>query len=251
MNVRYIARDDYDRELKTRRGTDVGYYSRKEMKRKFPRGGYITVGCIGARLRKPAGHLVTEDGEEIYYTLHYPKFCYGVDGYMACGNRQYVAVLKNRLARNLLLTLAALLLAVGLAVGIFYILNRGGTDLDPNAKNYEPDFEYSENTDPDHIAIPGYEEIRMEAGTDTAYVALWNPPANPCYFKFQICQGDEVLYESGLIEPGKAVTEIQFDRTFQEGTYDIVINISTFSLDDPEKPMNGGSVECKLTAYVQ
>lgn len=89
----------------------------------------------------------------------------------------------------------------------------------------------------------------MAAETDTAYVALWNPPTNPCYFQFQVTYEGETLYESGLIEPGKAVTEVPLGRTFEAGTYDLKIVIKTFSLEDAKTPMNGGNIECTLNVY--
>lgn len=222
------------------------------MKKKFPQGGYILAGGIGNGMGKPVGNLLTEDGSIPYHTLQYPRFSYGIDGYIECGDEQYLAVVKNRLPRNLLLLIIVLALLAGLGFLIYYLAGNGnGRGLDPNAKDYEPSFEYQGTTDPDHIALPGYDEITMAAGTDTAYVALWNPPTNPCYFQFQVIYDGDILYESGLVEPGKAVTEVPLGRTFEAGIYDLEIAIKTFSLEDGETPMNGGNINCTLVALEQ
>ena len=227
----------------------IEYYSKSRMKKKFPQGGYILTGGVGSGMGKPIGNLLTEEGCVPYYTLQYSRFTHGIDGYIDCGDQHFLAVVKNRLLRNLVLLILALALLAGLGFLIYYLAGNGdGRDLDPNAQNYEPAFEYQENIDPDHIALPGYEEINMAAGTDTAYVALWNPPTNPCYFQFQVIYEGDVLFESGLVEPGKAVTEVPLGRTFEAGTYDIEIVINTFSLEDGESPMNGGNIECTLVA---
>mgnify|MGYP005781838849 FL=1 len=250
MDLSYIRRKGYDKELKRADGSVIEYYSKARMKKKFPRGGYILAGGIGSGMGRPIGRLHTEEDSVPYYTLQYSRFTHGIDGYIDCGDKQFLAVVKNRLPRNLALLLLAAALAAGLGVLIWYLAGRGdGQGLDPNAEDYEPSFEYQGSTDPDHIALPGYEEINMAAETDTAYVALWNPPTNPCYFQFQVTYEGETLYESGLIEPGKAVTEVPLGRTFEAGTYDLKIVIKTFSLEDAKTPMNGGNIECTLNVY--
>ena len=247
MDLSYNRRKGYDKELKTADGSVIGYYSKTRMKKKFPKGGYILAGGIGSGMGTSIGDLLTEEGSIPYYTLQYSRFIYGVDGYIDCGDRQYLAVVKNWLPRNLVVLVLVLAVLAGLGVWIYHLAGNGN-GLDPNAEDYEPSFDFQETADPNHIALPGYEEITITAGTDTAYVALWNPPSNPCYFQFQMVYDDEVLYESGLIEPGKAVTEVPLGRTFDAGIYDLNIVINTFSLEDGETPMNGGNIECSLVA---
>ena len=247
MDLSYNRRKGYDKGLKTADGSVIGYYSKTRMKKKFPKGGYILAGGIGSGMGTSIGNLLTEEGSIPYHTLQYSRFIYGIDGYIDCGDRQYLAVVKNRLPRNLVVLIFILAVLAGMGVWIYHLAGNGN-GLDPNAEDYEPSFEYSGVTDPDHIALPGYEEIKIVAGTDTAYVALWNPPSNPCYFQFQLVYDGDILYESGLIEPGKAVTEVPLGRTFDAGIYDLNITINTFSLEARETPMNGGNIECKLVA---
>lgn len=250
MDLSYNKRKGYDKELNTINGSVIRYYSKTRMKKKFPRGGYILAGGIGSGMGTSIGELLMEDGSIPYYTLQYSRFTHGIDGYIDCGDKQYLAVVKNRLPRNIVLLILILAILAGIGFLIYHLAGNE-TGLDPNAEDYEPSFKFQESIDPDHIALPGYDEITMTAGTDTAYVALWNPPSNPCYFQFQVVYEGEVLYESGLIEPGKAVREIPLGRTFEAGVYDLNIMIKTFSLEDGETPMNGGNIECKLVAVEQ
>ena len=57
-----------------------------------------------------------------------------------------------------------------------------------------------------------------------------------------------MVYESGLIPPGNAITEVHFNRTFSKGTYPIIVSISSFDLTDPEAQLNGGEIEAQLIA---
>ena len=125
-----------------------------------------------------------------------------------------------------------------------------GPELDPSIGKYKPDIVLPEGADPTRITIPGYDNIHMEASSDTAYVALWNPDDNPCYFKFriQLNSDGKVIYESGLIPPGYAVTEVQFNQKFQKGTYPVKIEIESYDLSNYETRLNGGEIETQIVS---
>ena len=54
------------------------------------------------------------------------------------------------------------------------------------------------------------------------------------------------IYESDLIEPGKAVREFEVSEPLDPGDYEIHLNISTYSMDDTMTPMNGAVVKADL-----
>ena len=56
----------------------------------------------------------------------------------------------------------------------------------------------------------------------------------------------EVLYQSKLIAPGKAVLEIKLSRPLPAGDYALLIGIDSFSLADGTTPMNGGEQKVLL-----
>lgn len=246
MEYIYSASDRYNKELKNNEYSCLAYFSKKAIKKEYPRGGYVVVGGIGRGLKNKYDDFLYGEEKCPFYTLHYPKLRYGIDGYFHVGNDQYIAVVKNRLFRNLIIALFIIAAITAAIIGGRALLGDNG--LDPSAKDFTPSNDLTVNTDPDHISLPGYDSVTLQAGTDTAYVALWNPPKNPCYFKFSIILDEETLYETGLIEPGKAVTEIKLNRTFEAGTYPIQIKIDTFDLGDKDTPLNGGLIETNLVA---
>ena len=97
------------------------------------------------------------------------------------------------------------------------------------------------------IKIPGYPSISLPKDKETVNVALLNPEGNPCYFTFELVLKDsgESLYQSKLVPPGKAITEITMTRALAEGEYEAVIKITTTSIEDGSA-MNGANVETVL-----
>jgi hypothetical protein len=137
------------------------------------------------------------------------------------------------------------IIAGGVVLGIQINKWMVDPDIDPNAQKYP----YPGVTDvaEDQIAVPGYSTIRFPADTQKVNIVLPNPDENPCYFVFSIVLAEtgEVLYRSGMVPPGMALTEITLSRPLESGTYSIDIRIETFSLTD-KSPMNGANVQATL-----
>lgn len=98
------------------------------------------------------------------------------------------------------------------------------------------------------IKIPGYGELTIGKDAGGFQMSLVNPEGNPCYFKYtlEIPEMSAVLYDSDLIEPGKAITEFAVQNLPEKGDYDLYINISTYSLDESLESMNGAQVKTIL-----
>lgn len=98
------------------------------------------------------------------------------------------------------------------------------------------------------IKIPGYGDLTVKAGTDTWDIALVNPEGNQCYFQYSITidDGETPIYQSDLIEPGKAIEKFQVTEELEQGDYEIHLNISTYSMDEELAPMNGADVKSVL-----
>lgn len=98
------------------------------------------------------------------------------------------------------------------------------------------------------IKIPGYGELTIGKDAGEFQMSLVNPEGNPCYFKYtlEIPETSEVLYDSDLIEPGKAITKFAVENLPEKGDYDLYINISTYSLDGSLESMNGAQVKTIL-----
>ena len=69
------------------------------------------------------------------------------------------------------------------------------------------------------IKIPGYGDISVPAGESVWNITLANPEDNACYFRYTITIDDDEMpiYESDLIEPGKAVNDADERRCSQGG----------------------------------
>lgn len=121
----------------------------------------------------------------------------------------------------------------------------GGIRLEADAQDWNKELDNASG-DAEGIKIPGYGEISIAAGTDTMQMALVNPEDNPCYFQFTLTVDDngeeKNLYESGLVEPGKAVKEFAIENLPSAGDYDMLIKIHTYSLENAETSMNGAEV---------
>ena len=76
---------------------------------------------------------------------------------------------------------------------------------------------------------------------------LQNPEGNPCYFTFTLVlkDTDETIYQSKMVEPGKAITQITLSKELSTGEYPAILKISTAALDDG-RAMNGANVETVL-----
>lgn len=130
--------------------------------------------------------------------------------------------------------------------GIWFAQKDEVTGLDKTAVSYHIDG--VKNTDENSILLPGISVINVKENDAHVEAALFNPEGNACYFRYTMILKDteEVLYTSGLIEPGKAVTEFDLDKKFKAGTYPVEIHVETSDLKDPEIAYNGGNIDARL-----
>lgn len=98
------------------------------------------------------------------------------------------------------------------------------------------------------IKIPGYGDITVNSGSTTWEITLLNPEGNECYFQYAITidDSDTPIYESDLIEPGKAITEFEVSEPLEAGDYEIHLNISAFTMDESLTALNGADVKAVL-----
>lgn len=222
----------------------MGRMIKPERMNKKPKGSYRIIGAVGKGVSEKTGEF---DGVS-YYEAPKNHLFYKLEGYQKVKDDDYVEVYVSRKGKVILLTLLVISLLGLSTIGIWSLMNPGKNLLDSGAKDYEPKIKLPENSDPTKIAIPGYDSLRMPEG-DTSHFSLWNPETNPCYFKFiiKLDETGEKLYESKLVEPGKAVMEQNMNKRLTAGKYAVTIEIKSFSLKDPEKEMNGGEAQTNLT----
>lgn len=145
--------------------------------------------------------------------------------------------------------LAVVLLVVGgVFFGMWLTMSQIDHEIDPNAKEYEDIFVAPDEVAPGNLSAPGYDQVTFRAGRRNVQIVLPNPAVNPCYFRFSLILPDthETLYRSGLVPPGKAITDITLSRPLEVGTYRLEIVIEAASLED-RSTMNGITMEVVLT----
>ena len=126
--------------------------------------------------------------------------------------------------------------------------------IDSDAGAYDPSAgsELYADSEPG-ISIPGWGEIRILANaTDISSVDFYNPEENELYYlTFELrlpdssAQGYEVLYKSGLVEPGKHIQHISLSRGIPEGEYNVVVFVQPYRISD-KSPTNCAEIPTKL-----
>ncbi len=126
--------------------------------------------------------------------------------------------------------------------------NKNNGSFDDSPVDYEWVLPEGVQTNPDQIVLPGYVELTFPAGEQIIEIVLPNPASNPRYFRYTLIleETGEVLYQSRLIAPGKAVLEIKLSRPRDKGDYSLLVGIDSVSIADGRTPMNGGEQKVLL-----
>ena len=140
----------------------------------------------------------------------------------------------------------ALVVVVAMVVGgvLLGVLlgNRNGDDtFNGSPVDYDWELQHGATTNPNQITLPGYADLLFPADKKQIEMVLPNHKSNPCYLRYTLMleETGEILYQSPLIAPGKAVLEIELSRILPIGDYHLVIAIDSVSLADGRTPMNG------------
>lgn len=247
----YIHRDDYDKSFKDRSGVKWQFFSKKAARKMNLLGNHDVLGDYFIKVQKNTmGSL--NNAEDMLFFSRSEKLSsmrYSVAGYMVCGqgDEKLIRVVKRNF--RLAALIIAILLLLALIGGFLFWQSHMGPVFEDEAIAYKmPDG--TKNEDENKIMIPGYGDLTMQANTDELYAALVNPEGNLCNFQYSIVLTDsnETLYESALIRPGTAVTNVKLNRKIRRGTYDIQVVVKAYDLEDYEKQLNGGVVETTLIA---
>ncbi len=127
-----------------------------------------------------------------------------------------------------------------------YTANLSGVVFDNNASHYDGTVA-DKGGEESGIKIPGYSDITIPADSDNIPITLLNPEGNPCNFKFslEIEETGEILCTTDFVKPGDAIEGVKLDNRIPKGTYTLIINIKTASLDTGAE-MNGAQVKTQL-----
>lgn len=127
-----------------------------------------------------------------------------------------------------------------------------GITIDPDAKDKQPS--NTENADEHGVAISGRDYMTIPAGQKEVSVDLYNPEENKnrYYLTFEIRLYDdnelnyEVLYKSGLVDPGKHIQNITLSRALESGIYTAVIHVQPYRMDEQKSITNNADMKIYL-----
>lgn len=137
-------------------------------------------------------------------------------------------------------------------IGVFFLTGKntlsGGMKIEKNTVEWNQEMESAdENAD---IQIPYYSDIYMENSTNVIDMVLVNPKENECYFAytFILSETGEEIYQSDLIEPGRALEEVKLNQKMETGEYQLDIRIDTYSLKE-QTALNNAIVSTNLIVF--
>lgn len=178
-------------------------------------------------------------------------------------NEQNKKILKRR--NVVIVIVIILLLSCGIAAGLIYnswfikavnnfhqtketVTDSSSLPIDPNGGDYtEPSTSQSPGSG---IAIPGWGSITIPSEKADVTVNFTNPDANAgkYYLTFQLVleNSGEVLYTSGLVPPGKVIQKITLSRALEAGTYDAIVKVQPYKMNNEKTPTNNADMKTKL-----
>lgn len=161
--------------------------------------------------------------------------------------RKMEKLIKKKTILMVVLQITALIAVSAVCVMAFggKSMSSGGIKLEKNVVGWNQEMESSDEAA--DIQIPYYADIYMEGGSDEIDMYLVNPKENECYFTytFVLRDSDEQIYQSGLIEPGKALEKVKLDRNMESGEYSLDMRIDTYTLDT-QSALNNAIVSTEL-----
>lgn len=121
-------------------------------------------------------------------------------------------------------------------------------EIDPDAGEYvEPE---TTQSSAGGISIPGWGSITIPAGQKDVVVDFPNPEANKdkyyLSFELRLKETGEVLYTSGLVEPGLHIQRITLTRALEEGTYAAIVHVQPYKMDGTKTATNNADMETEL-----
>lgn len=131
-----------------------------------------------------------------------------------------------------------IVIVIMIAAGLFWGAGRnavsGGLKIEKNTVEWNQKLKSADESA--DIQIPYYTDIYMESGSDLIDMVLVNPKENECYFAytFTLSETGEEIYQSDLIEPGRALEEVKLNQKMESGTYKLDIRIDTYSIEEQD-----------------
>ena len=249
-------------------GFEVGYYTVKEMKALYPDGGIRVAGQL--KYGKDQTGVITVDGIEEPVFKATSGARYKTIGYIELETGSFIAVKKDNLGIIILWILLGALLLAGLVFGMTKFIQANSEPdptttqppfmLDQNAEEGEGKLDLPEKIDTStkNVTIVGIPEMNFKANQKEQNVILTNHKKNEgvCFMEFtiyldknsnkKIDDADEMIYKSGLVQPGYSISKFSINRTLDVGEYDAVVMQQPYSFDQQRTKLNNMVVATKI-----
>ena len=159
----------------------------------------------------------------------------------------------------IIISVALAVVLVTCLVLLIVLLNRdekpsgaGGVVYDPNQGDYVPPAGVGGAQS--GISIPGFGTWTIPPHVTDVTTDFYNPETNAdkYYLTFEVRipndseQGYEVVYKSGLVEPGKHIQKVTLSHGFEKGEYDAILFVQPYTMDDAQAPTNNANIAFKL-----
>lgn len=127
-----------------------------------------------------------------------------------------------------------------------------GITIDPDANDTQSS--PAEHAEEQGVAISGRDYMTIPAGQTQAAVDFYNPEDNrglyDLTFELRLYsdheQDYEVLYTSGLVEPGQHIQTITLSRALESGMYTAVIHVQPYRKDAQQSITNNADMKIYL-----
>jgi hypothetical protein len=251
-------------------GFEVGYYTAKEMKALYPDGGIRVAGQVACG-KEQVGTIVVDGIEEaVFRPTNSAR--YKTVGYIELTTGSFIAVKKDNLLALIMLFLAGLLALICIIFGLTYAIKTGG---EPEETTTTPPYLLDENqqqglgqldlpekvdTSTARVTATGIVEMKLKAGQKEQNFILTNSEKNKniCFMQFTIYidknedgaidSGDEMIYQSQLVQPGYSISKFSLLRPLDAGEYKVLVHEQPYSYDQARTKLNNMVISTKIIA---
>lgn len=148
---------------------------------------------------------------------------------------------KGKKKRKVILIILGILTFIFVTGGVMYFIDPFDTydvslvdaNLDPNARDYTKDEPEKVQEEASLITVDGFGEMSFKANSLNQKVDFHNDSKNNCYMVFALyLPNGTKIYESKLVEPGKAIYEIKLNQKLSAGVYENAILMTSCYAND-------------------
>lgn len=153
---------------------------------------------------------------------------------------------KRKKYLQLILLLLLIIVIVVLCLWLFKPDNKDNLPIDNDAITWEGEQELRHKKSSDNkIAIPCFDSLVFTDNQTEQPVNFYNPQENSCLFHMSLYVDNNLLWQSGYVQPGDGYYTITLNKSLESGEYSGYLLINCFLADGTEP--NSANVVFNLT----